>query len=289
MKPATGLTQAFRRLVKSPTTWSFGGRAIGCAGFALLVFCGFARGQNPAPGPEDSTPNYGGYAKADIAYGAQLYTAQCSGCHGVNGDAQPGINFRAGQFKRVASDNDLRMVITNGISGTAMPAWHFNNAELTSVVAYLRNMSKFNASNVVPGDAAHGKALYDSVGQCATCHRINGAGPFTGPDLTNVGAARSPDFLERTLLDADGAMLPNNRSIRAVTKANQTITGRRLNEDTYTVQLIDSNNRLVSLNKSDLREYTVLKASGMPSYKDKLSSKDVSDLVAYLLSLKGGQ
>src|SRR5262249_27563252 len=148
---------------------------------------------------------------------------------------QPGINFRAGQFKRVSSDNDLRMIITTGIPGTAMLAWHFNNAELTSIVAYLRNMSKFSAGSVVAGDATHGKILYESS-QCASCHRVNGSGPFTGPDLTNVGALRSPDFLERTLLEPDAAMLPNNRSIRAVTKTNQTITGRRLNEDTYTVQ-----------------------------------------------------
>ena len=84
-------------------------------------------------------------------------------------------------------------------------------------------------------------------------------------------------------------MLPLNRTIHAVTKDGKVITGRRLNEDTYTVQLIDAQEHLVSLDKSDLREFTILKTSGMPSYKDKLSAKDVADLVAYLLSLKGVQ
>ena len=75
----------------------------------------------------------------------------------------------------------------------------------------------------------------------------------------------------------------------AVTRDGKTITGRRLNEDTYTVQLIDTEERLVSLIKSELREYTVLKTSAMPSYKEKLTSADLDDLVAYLRTLKGAR
>jgi hypothetical protein len=78
-----------------------------------------------------------------------------------------------------------------------------------------------------------------------------------------------------------------NRSVRAVTKDGKVITGRRLNEDTYAVQLIDEQERLISLEKGDLREYAVLMGSSMPAYKDKLRAGDLADLVAYLLSLKG--
>jgi len=81
--------------------------------------------------------------------------------------------------------------------------------------------------------------------------------------------------------------MPINRPVRIVTKDGKTITGRRLNEDTFTVQLIDDQERLLSLSKSDLREYTILKTSTMPSYKDKLSAQEMSDLLAYLVSLKG--
>jgi mono/diheme cytochrome c family protein len=65
------------------------------------------------------------------------------------------------------------------------------------------------------------------------------------------------------------------------------VTGRRLNEDTYTVLLIDAQERLVSLLKADLREYTIIKTSPMPSYKDTLTPAERADLLAYLLSLKG--
>ena len=63
--------------------------------------------------------------------------------------------------------------------------------------------------------------------------------------------------------------------------------GRRLNEDTYTVQMMDEQGRLVSLAKADLREFTILLESPMPAYQGKLTSGEVADLVAYLLSLKG--
>ena len=67
------------------------------------------------------------------------------------------------------------------------------------------------------------------------------------------------------------------------------ITGRRLNEDTHTIQLIDDHERLLSILKSDVREYALLKTSPMPSYRDKLSAKEIAALVAYLANLKGSQ
>jgi hypothetical protein len=105
--------------------------------------------------------------------------------------------------------------------------------------------------------------------------------------LSDVGAIRTADVLQRALLDPSGALLPMNRSVRAVTRDGKIINGRRLNEDTYTVQLIDDQERLRSLNKADLREYTVLTTTTMPSYKDKLSAQEQADMIAYLLSLKG--
>ena len=82
-------------------------------------------------------------------------------------------------------------------------------------------------------------------------------------------------------------MAPINRPVRAVTKDGRVVMGRRLNEDTFSVQLIDDKERLVSLPKADLREYEILKTSPMPPFKDKLTVDEVADVVAYLLSLKG--
>jgi putative heme-binding domain-containing protein len=158
---------------------------------------------------------------------------------------------------------------------------------MTGVIAYIRNMRDFKSGSVVLGDPGRGEALFTGRAQCATCHRVNGKGPRLAPDLSEIGANRTAGVLQRTILDPSGTIQFANRSVRAVTKDGKTVNGRRLNEDTYSVQLIDDQERLVSLQKEDLREYKVNQTSSMPSYKDKLTPAEVNDIVAYLLSLKG--
>lgn len=248
-----------------------------CAFLALGGSAASAQGQDRAPQ----------YFQSDIQYGAQIFASQCTACHGENGDLIPGVNFRAGQFKRVISDNDLRMTITNGVPGTAMQPFNFGASELTGIVSYLRNMGSFNARGLLLGNASRGKALFEGAGNCATCHAVNGKGPRVAPDLGDVGALRTAELIHRTLIDPAGSMLPANRPVHAVTRDGKVINGRRLNEDTYTVQLIDEQEHLVSLTKADLREYNVLKSTAMPSYKDKFNAQELADLEAYLLSLRG--
>jgi putative heme-binding domain-containing protein len=238
----------------------------------------------PAAGQEHA----GHYSQEAIERGMRLYGTNCAACHGPNGDAVSGVDLKSGKFRKAASDEDLARIITSGLPGTAMPPHKLSAAEVESVVAYLRNMRDFNSANVAVGDPSRGKIVYETKGACPTCHRIDGVGGRSGPDLTGIGAARAATMLQRSLLDPSASMLPQNRSIRAVTKDGQSITGRRLNEDFYTVQLIDVHEQLVSLDKSQLREYQVLTASPMPSFKGKLSGQEIADLIGYLLTLKGG-
>ena len=93
--------------------------------------------------------------------------------------------------------------------------------------------------------------------------------------------------MRATLLDPTGSMLPSNRSMRAVKTDGEVVSGRRLNEDTYTVQILDDQERLVSLEKSELQELTVIQQSPMPSYADTLNEEELADLLAYLVTLKG--
>jgi cytochrome c oxidase cbb3-type subunit III len=227
------------------------------------------------------------YAPADIQYGAKLFGEQCTVCHGGNGDAVAGVDLRANRFKRSTSDNDLRGVITNGVEGTGMPPFKFEPPELTAVIAYVRNMRTFDQKNTLIGDAAKGRAVFEGKGQCATCHRVNGKGPRVAPDLSDIGAFRTPDGILRAIVDPESEIRYANRSVRAVTRDGKVITGRRMNEDTYTVQLIDEQERLVSLVKSNLREYGLVRRTAMPSFRDKLTNAEVADVLAYLLSLKG--
>src|SRR4051812_32178877 len=152
------------------------------------------------------------------------------------------------------------------------------------------------------GDPARGKEIFEGKGNCTSCHRVNGNGSRLGPDLSDIGIPRpaggvGPGFggtaagnarnLEVALLEPDAEIAISNRTVRVITKNGTALTGRLLNQDNFTVQMIDEQGKLRSFVKSDLRESTVLTKSPMPSYKGKLGDSEISDLVAYLMSLKG--
>jgi putative heme-binding domain-containing protein len=228
----------------------------------------------------------GQYAEADIAYGARLYTSKCVTCHGTQGDAIGGVNLRSGTFRNAVIDRDLERFIRAG-SPAGMPPFELDAAEMAGVIAYLRNMNAFDMATVKAGDVARGRAIFGGKGGCTRCHRVGGAGSRVAPDLSEVGSTRSAGSLQRSLTDPTNQMMPINRPVRAVKRDGTIITGRRLNEDTYSVQIIDEGEHLQSLLKADLREYTISTTSPMPSYKGTLSDDDIADVLAYLLSQKG--
>jgi putative heme-binding domain-containing protein len=145
---------------------------------------------------------------------------------------------------------------------------------------------KVDESASKPGDAAHGKMLYAANG-CSGCHQVGESGSRVGPDLTAIGENRSYEQLQQALIAPDQEVLPENRYARIVLKDGATVTGRLLNQDGFSVQLIDSKEQLRSFLRSDLREYTILTKGLMPSYSGKLATSDVADLTKYLASLKG--
>src|SRR5688572_863248 len=226
----------------------------------------------------------GQYAREDIARGAVLYSTQCNQCHGRDGDQISGVDLRRGQFRRAQSDEDLAQVITRGTPG-GMPPFALQPAELAGIVAFIRAGFDTTASIRV-GDAARGKTVFDGKGQCATCHRVAGKGPRLAPDLSDIGIARAPAALERSIRDPSSGMLPINRPVRIVMKNGSTVLGRRLNEDTYTVQIIDDQERLRSLAKTDIKTMNVETSSPMPAYAGKLTDEEIADVVAYLLTLR---
>lgn len=227
------------------------------------------------------------YGQADIDAGARLYRAQCAQCHGPNGDLVGGVDLRRGQFRRASNNADLARVITNGVAGTGMPPSSLQPAEVTALIAFIRAGFDPNARPVRIGDAARGQALFNGKAACNTCHRVNGVGPRVAPDLSDIGTARAPDALHASLLDPSSRMMPINRPVKIVMKDGTNITGRRLNEDTYTVQLIDDKEQLLSLSKADMRTYIVETSSTMPSYANRLTADEIADVIAYLLTLKG--
>ena len=253
-----------------------GFRRTGMAVVAIFCLCGPAAAQQHA----------GSYTQADVERGALIYGAHCSPCHGPEGETVANVDLRRGQFTLGSTVEDLARIITRGVPGTAMPPNTFAEADLFALIAYIRSMREFGARAVTLGNPDSGQKLFEAKG-CPACHRVNGQGSRFAVDLSDIGAIRSGEALHRALLDFSNAVSPGRRFVRAVTSDGRVVTGRRLNEDTYTVQLIDDQERLVSLSKPDLREYSTSKISGRPAGKEKLSPDDRSHLIAYLLALKG--
>jgi len=229
------------------------------------------------------------YTPEDVREGERLYLANCTICHGPNGNMVPGTDLAHGSFRRASTDEGLVQIVRAGIAGTAMPPHNFTEVQAGTVVAFLRSMAATSQTTSATGDAAKGKAIFEGKGNCRSCHRVGDTGSRVGPDLTDIGALRRAPQIERSLLEPDAEVLPQNRFIRIVAKDGTASTGRLLNQDAFTVQMIDSNERLLSFSRADLKEYTFLDKSPMPSYRDRLTAAERADLIGYLVSLKGVQ
>jgi putative heme-binding domain-containing protein len=226
------------------------------------------------------------YLPAEAEAGGRVYTSTCTGCHGPDGDGVAGINFSQGKFRRAGSDDDLVRIIVRGIPGTPMAPTGMSEGQAGTVVAYLRSMT---AGGDAPGggDAARGKTIVDGKGQCLTCHSVGVTGGHAGPALSDIGLQRRSVELMQSLVSPGVEVRPENRAVRVVLKDGKTLTGRFLNQDTFSIQLIDSTDQLRSVDKSTIRESSLLTTSAMPSYRDRLGAQELADVVSYLSTLKG--
>ncbi len=215
--------------------------------------------------------------------GKRPFDAQCAPCHGIGGAGGRGPNLSVP--RRVNTDEALTELIRQGIPGTEMPrGWMLSENELRDVTAYVRSLGNV-APQHVSGDAARGREAYAHAG-CASCHVARGEGQAYGPELTEIGSRRSASYLRDALEKPDAAVPEGFLMVRAVPIAGKPVEGIRLNEDSFTIQLLDPARRLHSFRKLDLAQLDKLTGkSPMPAHR----GADVEDLVAYLITLRGAQ
>ncbi len=224
--------------------------------------------------------------KEDVAAGGRIFHSHCAVCHGPDGAGGRGADLTQGRFRYATSDQDLFGVISEGIPGTEMPGVFFDGRQMWQLVAFVRSLSEGKAASQAKGDSAAGEKLFFGKGGCQSCHMVDGTGSRTGPDLSDIGAQRSLAHLESSILRPNEKVLPQHWFIEGKTKAGKKVFGRRLNEDTYSIQILDSDQRLVSYQKDDLAEYEVLRKSTMPSFEGRFTPKEFEDLVAFLANLR---
>jgi cytochrome c oxidase cbb3-type subunit III len=265
-----------------------------------------ALGQEPAPAQTaqpgqsaSSTSSSTSAGSFDLAQGKRLFQENCAQCHGVDGSGGDGPDLHG--VPASLGDDAVRGIIRRGIAGTPMPGSStMSDKEISMVVVYLRSLGGTESSEKVPGDPAKGEALYNSSG-CSACHMIEGKGGSVGPELTRIGATRGASNLKARLINP-GDDLPQvgdgpfgNRwaqylMFRAVDKDGSVVEGVRVGEDSFTIVLKDAAGKFHGFWKPDLR--SLEKEPGksfMPSFKDTLSSTQMDDLVAYLMTLTGAQ
>jgi len=186
--------------------------------------------------------------------------------------------------------NDM---VSRGAQGTS--------GELESIVNYLStNFGKGNVSPPRDGQRskpaeqlaplsglaiATAKKLIQTTG-CLSCHRIGEMGSYIGPDLNDVGSNLSPDQIFHALASPNDMVQPENRAVQLITHDGQRGTGRILNQDGFSVQVIDSSGQLKSFEKATLRQFVILTTNPMPSYATKLTNEDMRTIVRYLASLR---
>ena len=235
-----------------------------------------------------STPALSQHATAeDIADGQRAFASSCAVCHGPDGNIIPNIDFSRGLYRREYTDAELVGIIQNGIPNTAMPATaRMTVAQAERIVAYLRDLPAQDGDSIAVGDAERGRVLFFGKGACDDCHAVGGQGSRQGPDLSRIGLERRALEIEDSILNPTAVVQPNARTVRLTTDDGDVVTGRLLNQDTFTVQLIDANEDLRSFDRSDLRDFAFV-ASPMPSYVGTLSAQEIADLVRYLISQQG--
>jgi cytochrome c oxidase cbb3-type subunit III len=239
----------------------------------------FASWRSLAQAP--STPN-----------GAQLFTANCAACHGLDGrggEHAPNIATNAAVAQK--SDTELAGIVRQGIPSGGMPGFSklLDTPQILAVVSHLRILQKDEGPSKLTGDATRGRAVFLRAGGCNECHIFNGRGGFLGADLSGYGETHSASAIREWILDPDKNRDVRHSAVTVTTRQGRTYRGLIRNEDNFSLQLQTPDGAFHFFDKSELAQLTHEERSLMPNdYKTKLTSTQLDDLVAFLAKSKGG-
>jgi len=232
------------------------------------------------------------------------FRINCAFCHGLGArGGGRGPDLTRAHKRHGDSEADLFQNISQGIPGTVMPANGTNGQgvgmtddEIWQIIAYLRSIQVHSPAKPV-GNAAHGKELFYGDANCSSCHMVEGKGGRLGPDLTGVGTARTVESLIESvrnpsqrlawgLTESTKEFAQEYETVTVVTPEGQEIKGVTLNEDQFSLQMMDTTERIHLFEKNKLRSIQKSRKSMMPIYNVTiLSDQDLDDIVAYLLNV----
>ncbi|PYR47783.1 MAG: hypothetical protein DMF89_17910 [Acidobacteria bacterium] len=222
-----------------------------------------------------------------IRAGMGQFRQRCADCHGV--DAR---GIRSPDLTQVwasgRSDDGLFQTLRNGIPGTEMPSVGVRTTdnEIWQILAYLRTLAAPTPTDPPRGNAENGQRVFRA--SCAGCHRVDGVGGHLGPDLSRIGVARTRDAMVRQIRGATEDFRPGYEPVTITPANGQPIHGVKKNEDLFSVQIMDTRERIQGYEKDKVKDVSNDKKSAMPVFgPDRLKESDLDDLIRYLQSLRG--
>jgi cytochrome c oxidase cbb3-type subunit 3 len=232
------------------------------------------------------------------------FRINCAFCHGLGArGGGRGPDLTRAHKRHGDSDADVFQNISQGIPGTVMPANGTNGQgvgmtddEIWQIIAYLRTVQVQAPAKSV-GNAVRGKQLFYGDAGCSSCHMIEGEGGRLGPDLTAVGTARTVEALVESvrspskrlawgLAESTKEFAEEYQTVTVVTSDGHEIKGITLNEDQFSLQMMDKAEQIHLFEKDKLRSIQKSRTSLMPTYdQTTLNDQDLNDVLAYLLSV----
>ena len=252
---------------------------------AMLVLAGglaLARAQTreePPKNPFQPTPG-------TLQEGMAAFRANCAYCHGMDGHGARGPDL-TGIFAAGRTEETLYPLVRAGVPGTEMPpaGVFLQEPDTWKVLMYIRTLG-VPPSAPPQGNAENGERIFRA--RCASCHQVNGRGGVLGPDLSRIGGARTSAALTRQIRGAVEDFRAGYEPVTVTTSEGRTVRGTRKGEDLFSVQVMDTTERLQGYVKSDVKAVTPEKRSLMPVYSiDQLNQQDLNDLLVYLGTLRG--
>jgi cytochrome c oxidase cbb3-type subunit 3 len=231
---------------------------------------------------------------ASVARGKQVFSVNCSFCHGSDGRGGEGgpnllrspmvLNDRQGEI--------IAAVVLNGWVEKGMPKFNLPRDSVTDIAAYLHSIkvgrsNDFNPRMVLVGNAAAGKAYFNGRGGCTRCHSVE-------KDLAGIGAM-DPKTLqdsifaggETGLLGVPAATAPP-RTVTVTFPTGEIVKGKLSRLDDFIVVLNDAEGHRRSIRRDgDVPRVEVV--NPQQAHLDMIrqwEDRDLHNVTAYLETLK---
>jgi cytochrome c oxidase cbb3-type subunit III len=256
-------------------------------------------GTPPAPAARPSA--YPVRAAADPAVvqrGRQIFSANCSFCHGSDargGEGGPNL-IRSELVLNDKNGELIATVVQNGRPDKGMPKFDLSLEEIASIAAFIHSMpvgGRAETTGVVDplvGDAKAGEAYFNGPGKCASCHSVSG-------DLAGIGAKYADvRTLQGAMLSGGVAArqgyagLPESarKTVTVTMRTGETVKGQLDQIDDFTVALTDSDGNYHSYVRHGDNPRVTISNPLQPHFAmlRNFKDEDIHNLTAYLVTLK---